>query len=107
MIVPQCAKCVIRQCSEEGGDREELPGFCPMLHKKDVIEAAMEKYSDSDRDLYVNATITEQRAYMDVRGRIIAVRPRLLEVIKFTERMAPIHHHGFYPKRSREFYRSI
>ena len=87
MIVPQCAKCVTRLCSEEEWDKEELPGFCPMLHKKDVIEAAMEKYKDSDRDLYVNATIIEQRAYRDVRGRIIAVRPRLLEVIKFTERM--------------------
>lgn len=87
MIVPQCAKCVIKICSKEEWDRGDLPGFCPMLHKKDVIEAAMEKYKDSDRDLYVNATITEQRAYMDVRGRIIAVRPRLLEVIKFTEMM--------------------
>jgi uncharacterized metal-binding protein len=78
---------VTKLCSKEEWNKKELPRFCPMLYKQDVIDAAMEKYKKSDRDLYVNATITEQRAYMDVRGRIIAVRPRILEVIKFSEMM--------------------
>ncbi|UCD46105.1 MAG: DUF1847 domain-containing protein [Candidatus Bathyarchaeota archaeon] len=58
-----------------------------MRDKPEVIDAAMERYESGDRDLYVNSTITEQRAYQMVRGRVMAVRPRMLEVIKFSEMM--------------------
>jgi uncharacterized metal-binding protein len=87
LVAPQCAKCVDRKCYVEEWSSEELPRFCPMRNKPEVIEAAMEKYESGDRDLYVNSTITEQRAYQMVRGRVMAVRPRMLEVIKFSERM--------------------
>jgi uncharacterized metal-binding protein len=87
MIVPQCAKCVDRVCYKGNWTRKGLPGFCPMKYKQEVIEAAMEKYIEADRKLYYNSTVTEQRAYQKLRGRVMAVRPRLLEIIKFSERM--------------------
>lgn len=59
-----------------------------MKHKQDVIEKAFEKYSDPENNrLYVNSTIIEQQAYANIRGRVIAVRPRILEIIKFCEIM--------------------
>ena len=65
-----------------------MPAFCPMKHKKDVINDAMVKYEKPDaKKLLVNSTITEQRAYMNIRGRVIAVRPRLLEIIKLSAMM--------------------
>ena len=87
VIVPQCAKCADRKCYREGWTVDELPEFCPMKHKADVIEAAMEKYDEEEKRLYVNSTVNEQRAYQNVRGRVMAVRPRLLEIIKFSEMM--------------------
>jgi uncharacterized metal-binding protein len=59
-----------------------------MKHKQDVIDEAMKKYDDPEElNLFKNATVNEQRAYMKVRGRVIAVRPRVLEIIKFSEMM--------------------
>ncbi len=85
---PQCAKCVDRKCYVEGWKKDELPMFCPMRHKQDVIEEAMEKYKDPEElRLYKNSTVNEQRAYMNIRGRVIAVRPRILEIIKFSRMM--------------------
>jgi uncharacterized metal-binding protein len=40
-----------------------------------------------EKRLLVNSTITEQRAYQKIRGRLIAVRPRILEIIKLSEMM--------------------
>jgi uncharacterized metal-binding protein len=59
-----------------------------MKHKMNVIDNAMEKYKDpSELRLFQNATINEQQAYMNIRGRVIAVRPRVLEIIKFSRMM--------------------
>jgi uncharacterized metal-binding protein len=59
-----------------------------MKHKQDVIDTAMEIYKDpEERNLFRNATVNEQRAYMNIRGRVIAVRPRVLEIIKFSRMM--------------------
>jgi uncharacterized metal-binding protein len=58
-----------------------------MRFKGDVIEAAMEEYGD-DGGLYLNSTITEQRAYGVVRGRVVSIRPRVLEIIKLSEMMS-------------------
>ena len=87
MNVPQCAKCVERLCYRKDYDPEKLPSFCPMRHKQEIINSAMEKYNTEETRLYVNSTITEQKAYQMVRGRVMAVRPRLLEIIKFSEMM--------------------
>lgn len=87
LIVPQCAKCVDRKCKVEKWTRDQLSEFCPMKHKQDVLDEAFKKYADQDNRLYVNSTINEQRAYMKIRGRVIAIRPRVLEIIKFSELM--------------------
>jgi len=87
MITPQCAKCVERFCYRKEYDPEQLSSFCPMKHKQDVIDSAMTKYDEEETRLYVNSTINEQRAYQKIRGRVMAVRPRLLEIIKFSEMM--------------------
>ena len=77
-----------RKCYREGWTHDQLPEFCPMKHKQDVIDKAMEKYEDPESlRLYQNSTVNEQRAYMNIRGRVIAVRPRILETIKFSEMM--------------------
>ena len=57
-----------------------------MRHKGGVIKEAMSKY-EGDGGLYRNSTITEQRAYELVRGRVVSVRPRVLEIIKLSEMM--------------------
>jgi len=88
LIVPQCARCAQQACTREERERGQLPEFCPMKHKADVIERALEKYEDGEtRRLHVNSAITEQKAYQMIRGRLISVRPRLLEIIKFSEMM--------------------
>ena len=87
MIVPQCAKCVDRVCRRKNWTGKELSKFCSMKQKQEVIEAAMEKYKEADRKLYYTSTVTEQRAYQKIRGRVMAVRPRILEIIKFSEMM--------------------
>jgi uncharacterized metal-binding protein len=58
-----------------------------MRHKQEIIDSALEKYNNEETRLYVNSTITEQKAYQMVRGRVMVVRPRLLEIIKFSEMM--------------------
>jgi uncharacterized metal-binding protein len=86
--VPQCAKCVEGYCVKSEWDDSQLPEFCPMKHKGEIIEKAMSKYEGDDaRELYVNSTITEQKAYELVRGRLISVRPRVLEIIRLSEMM--------------------
>ncbi len=88
MKAPQCAKCVDRKCYTEGWTRDQLPEFCPMKHMQNVIDEARTKYNDPEElRLFKNSTVNEQRAYMMVRGRVIAVRPRVLEIIKFCEMM--------------------
>lgn len=88
LTAPQCTRCVQQYCGEEGWRREQLPEFCPMKKKADVIGNAMEKYKDADtRRLHVNSAIIEQEAYQMIRGRLIGIRPRLLEIIKFSKMM--------------------
>lgn len=88
MTLPNCAKCVQVYCRKGNWKVEELPNFCPMKIKGEIIRKALEKYKEEENKLlYLNSTITEQRAYQMVRGRIIGVRPRLLEIIKFSKMM--------------------
>jgi len=60
-----------------------------MKYKADIIKRAMKQFKndESTKQLYVNSTITEQQAYQNVRGRVISVRPRILEIIKFCRLM--------------------
>ncbi len=59
-----------------------------MKNKQEFISKAIEKYKEEEnRLLYLNSTITEKLAYQMIRGRIISVRPRMLEIIKFSQMM--------------------
>lgn len=59
-----------------------------MKHKADIIEYALEQYKDEGtRRLHINSATIEQQAYQMIRGRLISVRPRLLEIIKFSKMM--------------------
>jgi uncharacterized metal-binding protein len=88
MTVPQCVKCIDRKCSSKDWDIKQLPEFCPMKYKEDIIRSAMQNYEKpEEKRLLVNSTLTEQKAYQLIRGRVIAVRPRILELIKLTKMM--------------------
>lgn len=66
----------------------QLPEFCPMKHKKEIIEKALMKYKEKkEKNIYLKSTIIEQKAYQMIRGRLISIRPRILEIIKFCEMM--------------------
>ena len=68
--------------------KDQLPEFCPMKNKTEIIEKAIRKYDEKNvKELYINSSITSQRSYQIVRGRQISVRPRLLELIKFSQMM--------------------
>jgi len=85
---PNCAKCPEPYCRKGEWKEELLPNFCPMKNKQEIIRKAVEKYREEDnRLLYLNSTITEKQAYQMIRGRIISIRPRMLEIIKFSEMM--------------------
>jgi uncharacterized metal-binding protein len=88
MRVPQCIKCVEQYCRNEKFDRNNLPEFCPMKHKMELINDSMKKYRESEnKEIYINSAINEQESYEIIRGRRIGVRPRLLEIIQFSKLM--------------------
>jgi uncharacterized metal-binding protein len=61
-----------------------LPSFCPMKTRGELIKSVIEKYGEDDvKKIYVPATVTEKEAYELVRGTLMAVRPRIKELIEF------------------------
>jgi uncharacterized metal-binding protein len=86
-IYPQCAKCPQSYCSNtplEEINKNSLPDFCPMKTSEEIVRSAIEKYSEDDiKKIYVPATITEKEAYEYVRGALMAVRPRIKELVEF------------------------
>lgn len=86
---PQCAKCSSFYCSRmplEEVDEKELPSFCPMKNNRETIQSAVKKYAEENiKRIYVPATITEKEAYQIVRGVLMAVRPRIKELIEFAK----------------------
>lgn len=89
MVYPQCARCSSFYCSRmplEKVDDKLLPSFCPMKNSKETIRTAIAMYSeDNVKRIYVSATITEKEAYENVRGVLMAVRPRIKEIIEFAK----------------------
>lgn len=70
----------------ENVDKNLLPSFCPMKTSKEAINLAVKKYSeDYVKKIYVPATITEKEAYETIRGTLMAVRPRIKELIEFAK----------------------
>jgi uncharacterized metal-binding protein len=88
-LVPQCAKCPAAYCEStptEKLDRNALPKNCPLRVNREIIKGIVKRYrKDAIRKLYVPATITEKEAYQTVRGVIMAVRPRIKELIEFAK----------------------
>ena len=86
-MYPQCAKCPSVYCSHmplEEINKELLPNFCPMKTNEEIVKSAIEKYGEDDvKKIYVPATVTEKEAYEYVRGALMAVRPRIKEIIEF------------------------
>jgi len=86
-IYPQCAKCPSVYCSRmplEEISKDLLPDFCPMKTNEEIVKSAIEKYGeDGVKKIYVPATVTEKEAYEYVRGALMAVRPRIKEIIEF------------------------
>jgi len=61
-----------------------LPDFCPMKTNEEIVKSTIEKYEeDGVKKIYVPATVTEKEAYEYVRGALMAVRPRIKEIIEF------------------------
>jgi uncharacterized metal-binding protein len=89
MVHPQCAKCSSFYCSRmllEEVNVELLPSFCPMKTSKETIKSAIAMYKEEHvKKIYVPATITEKEAYENVRGALMAVRPRIKEIIEFAK----------------------
>jgi uncharacterized metal-binding protein len=66
--------------------KDLLPSFCPMKTSMKTIKSAVRQYSkDEVKRIYVPATITEKEAYEVVRGALMAVRPRIKELIEFAK----------------------
>jgi len=86
-MYPQCAKCPSVYCSRmslEEISKDLLPDFCPMKTNEEIVKSAIEKYGeDGVKRIYVPATVTEKEAYEYVRGALMAVRPRIKEIIEF------------------------
>jgi uncharacterized metal-binding protein len=88
-VYPQCAKCPTAHCSHmliEEIAKDLLPSFCPMKNSMETIKSAVKQYSEDEvKRIYVPATITEKEAYEVVRGALMAVRPRIKELIEFAK----------------------
>lgn len=86
-VFPQCAKCSAAYCNKmplEKIDKKVLPEYCPMKTSEKLIKSVIEQYrKDGVKKIYVPATITEKEAYESVRGVVMAVRPRIKELIEF------------------------
>jgi uncharacterized metal-binding protein len=88
-LIPQCAKCPVALCESTAlGDinKDVLPQGCPIRTTPETVNSAINRYKeDSIKHLYGPATITEKEAYQNVRGVVMAVRPRIKELIEFAK----------------------
>lgn len=89
---PQCAFCPVpdgeRICQTPEG---RGPGFCPTLHKKEVIAESFSRFSDPELLNFARqASIQEAECYAgrDKKPFVIhPVKPRLQEIMEFARRM--------------------
>jgi len=87
--IPQCAKCPGTYCASapmEKLNMDRLPSSCPMRINPEIVMSSVRQYKEEDvKRLYIPATITEKEAYQSIRGVIMAVRPRIKELIEFAK----------------------
>ena len=88
-VIPKCANCPVAYCESmpvEKLERNALPKNCPIKINPEVVENAVKRYGEGvAKQLYVPATITEKEAYESIRGVVMAVRPRIKELIEFAK----------------------
>lgn len=83
-----CARCDGFCGHGEIRDKKELPAFCPMVEKNDLLSKAKKRYDGNNLSgFYSLSTQTEKEAYEEVRGRRIPVRPRIKELIELGKKL--------------------
>jgi len=87
LIFPHCTECQGAYCqrlSQKKIRKNALPKYCPMKTSEEMVDSTVDEYGfDQVKRIYVPATITEKEAYASVRGVLMAVRPRIKELIEF------------------------
>jgi len=90
MKYPTCSKCSIRYCRErESFKKEELPDFCPMKYSENqtlIEKSRNEAKNEKNKEKFAASALVEKEAYEIVRGKIIAVRPRIKELIELAKK---------------------
>ncbi|MCF7876683.1 DUF1847 domain-containing protein [Candidatus Bipolaricaulota bacterium] len=83
-----CARCKGYCGGGEIKDKDDLPDFCPMINKEQLLNEAKSRYLDSDlTEFYSQTTLIEKEGYEEVRGKRIPVRPRIVELIELGKKL--------------------
>ena len=86
----ECAKCGIKEkiCQSPEG---QGPGFCPTLHRKEVIGKANEEYARPDILKFAHAaSVQEAECYINrgVKPYVLhPMKPRVQEICEFAQKM--------------------
>ena len=86
---PTCARCP-HHWSQKKCNIEEGKGLanCPMLHREKVLEESLHLYDDPQTLKFAqNATIQEGECYQELDGKVRPLKPRILEIVEFAEKM--------------------
>jgi len=90
MKYPTCSKCSIRYCRErEFFQKEELPDFCPMKYSENqtlIEKSRNEAKNKKNKEKFAATVLVEKEAYEIIRGKKIAVRPRIKELIELAKK---------------------
>jgi len=83
---PTCSKCSVTYCQkEESYKKEELPDFCPMKYSENIAlieKSRNETKNKKNKEKFATSALVGKESYEIVRGKEIAVRPRIKELIE-------------------------
>ncbi len=84
-----CAQCPYyfskRLCNTEEGKGLDN---CPTLHKRELLEESNRLYKDPEIYKFAkNASIQEGEGYAELDGKVRAIKPRILEIVEFAQKM--------------------
>lgn len=83
-----CARCPGYCGNEEIVNKDQLPDFCPIINKEQLLRTAKRRYRDSDlAETYSQATLNEKEAYRKVQGKRMPIRPRIVELIELGRKL--------------------
>lgn len=88
-MILRCAICSGKFCFEGPVAEDSLPNFCPMITFKEAIEEVKTRYNIdvTIQRIYNVSAIIEKENYKNVSGELVAIKPRIREVIEFCKRM--------------------